>query len=80
MCEICNCLMQHAETNHRFTLVHRDAEDRLQLARLEANVARSKLEEAKQMGVAVGDWVVVPSRKAKQASGSLKDQAGHPIS
>lgn len=79
MCKVCECLVPHEETNHRFTLAHRDAEDRLQLAQLEAHVAR-KREEARKMLVEVGDWAVVTSHKAKQASRSLKDQAGHPSS
>ena len=79
MCTVCECLVQHEETNHRFTLAHRDAEDRLQLAQLEAHVVR-KQEAARNLLVEVGDWVVVTSRKAKQTCGSLKDQAGHPSS
>ena len=76
-CKVCKCLVSHEETNHQFTLTHRDKEDHIQLAILEAHVER-KREEAKKMVIQVGDWVVVTSRKAKKASGSLKDQAGHP--
>ena len=29
MCRVCKCLVSHEDTNHRFTLSHRDEEDRL---------------------------------------------------
>ena len=69
MCKVCECLVEHEDTEHHRGFTHRNKEDALQLAKLEEQVTR-KLSE-------VGDWIVVASRKVKKATGSLKDQAGH---